>query len=88
MANIMMAEGTMIIVRFLANHIIVEELLFCKCITERAKAQDIGIFEITDKFIVENSLDIKKCTCCGQKIIRLFGLNFVRKPIRRNIFSM
>ncbi|XP_045483145.1 zinc finger BED domain-containing protein 5-like [Harmonia axyridis] len=46
-------------VRFLADNIIVEDLLFCKSITESAKAEDL--FEILDKFIAESGLDWEKC---------------------------
>mgnify|MGYP002775206681 CR=1 FL=1 len=46
-------------VRFLADNIIVEDLLFCKSITGSAKAQDL--YEILDKFFTENCLDWKKC---------------------------
>ncbi|GBP96300.1 Protein FAM200A [Eumeta japonica] len=42
-------------VRFLFYNIVVEELLFCKSITESEKAQDL--FEILDKFLTENGLD-------------------------------
>ncbi|CAH0402530.1 unnamed protein product [Chilo suppressalis] len=46
-------------VRFLADNIIVEDLLFCKSIIGSAKAQDL--YEIVDKFFTENCLDWKKC---------------------------
>lgn len=46
-------------VRFIDGNKIVEELLFCKSITARAKAQDL--FEILDNFISENSMEWTKC---------------------------
>jgi hypothetical protein len=46
-------------VRFLDDNIIVEDLLFCKSISESGKAQDL--FEILDKFITENNFDWEKC---------------------------
>ena len=46
-------------VRFLSENIIFEDLLFCKSITDSAKAQDL--FEILEKFIVENCLDWQNC---------------------------
>ncbi|XP_023233596.1 zinc finger BED domain-containing protein 5-like [Centruroides sculpturatus] len=46
-------------VHFLDDDNIIEDLLFCKSVIGRAKAQDL--FEMLDKFITENDLNWEKC---------------------------
>jgi hypothetical protein len=48
-------------VRFTDGNNIVEDLLFCKSITDSTKAQDL--FDIIDTFMSENSLEWTKCVC-------------------------